>query len=181
MRHLISGLVAAAAVMFAAPAMACGFGGCSPCGFESSCAPVVAPPVYSGCGGCGGGWGYERLAEPATQYYYVNQGPTYTGPGAFAPYPTYREDAVLTPGLGGYGYGYGGGYGAGYGYRAAAVAAPYARPYYRPYRWGYGPRVGYLPRTHYGYGPRYGYGHRYGYAHRSMPYYYGHRVLRRYY
>lgn len=165
MRQMISGLVAAAAVMFAAtaPASACGF---------SSCAPVA--PVFSGCNtGCGGyGYGYgayERLAEPTTQYYYVNQGPTYTGPGAFAPYPTYREDAVVAPAN----------YGYGYGYRAAAVAAPaaypYRRPYYRPYRYGYGPRYGYLPRTHYGYGPRYGYAHRYA------PYYGGHRVLRRYY
>jgi len=160
MRQMISGLVAAAAVMFvgAAPAAACGF---------STCAPVA--PVYSGCNtGCGGygyGYGYgayERLAEPTTQYYYVNQGPTYTGPGAFAPYPTYREDAVVAPAN----------YGYGYGYRAAA---PYHRPYYRPYRYGYGPRYGYLPRTHYGYGPRY------GYAHRHAPYYGGHRVLRRYY
>lgn len=166
MRQMISGLVAVAAVMFAAaaPAAACGF---------STCAPVA--PVYSGCNtGCGGyGYGYgayERLAEPTTQYYYVNQGPTYTGPGAFAPYPTYREDAVVAPAN----------YGYGYGYRAAAVAPPvaypYHRPYYRPYRYGYGPRYGYLPRTHYGYGPRY------GYAHRHAPYYYGgHRVLRRYY
>ncbi|TWB01498.1 hypothetical protein [Bradyrhizobium stylosanthis] len=159
MRQMISGLVAAAAVMFvgAAPAAACGF---------STCAPVA--PVYSGCNtGCGGyGYGYgayERLAEPTTQYYYVNQGPTYTGPGAFAPYPTYREDAVVAPAN----------YGYGYGYRAAV--APYHRPYYRPYRYGYGPRYGYLPRTHYGYGPRY------GYAHRHAPYYGGHRVLRRYY
>ena len=162
MRQMISGLVAAAAVMIAgsAPANACGF---------SSCAPVA--PVYTGCNtGCGGysyGYGYgayERLAEPTTQYYYVNQGPTYTGPGAFAPYPTYREDAVVAPAN----------YGYGYGYRAAV--APYHRPYYRPYRYGYGPRYGYLPRTHYGYGPRY------GYAHRHAPHYYGgHRVLRRYY
>ncbi|WFU28303.1 hypothetical protein QA649_19405 [Bradyrhizobium sp. CB1717] len=161
MRQMISGLVAAAAVMFvgAAPAAACGF---------STCAPVA--PVYTGCNtGCGGygygyGYGYgayERLAEPTTQYYYVNQGPTYTGPGAFAPYPTYREDAVVAPANYGYGYGY--------------RAAPYHRPYYRPYRYGYGPRSGYLPRTHYGYGPRY------GYAHRHAPYYGGHRVLRRYY
>ncbi|MCP3388805.1 hypothetical protein NLM27_08430 [Bradyrhizobium sp. CCGB12] len=157
MRQMISGLVAAAAVMFAAtaPAAACGF---------TTCAPVA--PVYSGCNtGCGGyGYGYgayERLADPATQYYYVNQGPTYTGPGAFAPYPTYREDAVVAPAN----------YGYGYGYRAAV--AP--RPYYRPYRYGYGPRYGYLPRVHYGYGPRY------GYAHRHAPYYGGHRVLRRYY
>ena len=157
MRQMISGLVAAAAVMFAAtaPAAACGF---------TTCAPVA--PIYSGCNtGCGGyGYGYgayERLADPATQYYYVNQGPTYTGPGAFAPYPTYREDAVVAPAN----------YGYGYGYRAAV--AP--RPYYRPYRYGYGPRYGYLPRVHYGHGPRY------GYAHRHAPYYGGHRVLRRYY
>ncbi|MBB4426022.1 hypothetical protein GGD66_004583 [Bradyrhizobium sp. CIR48] len=163
MRQMISGLVAAAAVMFAAtgPAAACGF---------TSCAPVA--PVYTGCNtGCGGygygyGYGYgayERLAEPTTQYYYVNQGPTYTGPGAFAPYPTYREDAVVAP--------------ANYGYGYRAAVAPYHRPYYRPYRYGYGPRYGYLPRTHYGYGPRYGYAHR----HAPMPYYGGHRVLRRYY
>jgi len=170
MRQMISGLVAAAAVMFAAtaPAAACGFNPCQP-----------VSPVYSGCNtGCGGygyGYGYgayERLAEPTTQYYYVNQGPTYTGPGAFAPYPTYREDAVVAPAN----------YGYGYGYRSAAVEAPaaypYRRPYYRPYRYGYGPRAGYLPRTHYGYGPRYGYAHRRAPA----PYYYGgHRVLRRYY
>ncbi|QQO36989.1 hypothetical protein JJC00_16140 [Bradyrhizobium diazoefficiens] len=174
MRQMISGLVAAAAVMFvgAAPATACGFNPCQP-----------VAPVFSGCNtGCGGygygygasygygyGGGYERLAEPTTQYYYVNQGPTYTGPGAFAPYPTYQEDAVVAPAN----------YGYGYGYRAAAVAPPaaypYRRPYYRPYRYGYGPRYGYLPRTHYGYGPRYGYAHRYA------PYYGGHRVLRRYY
>ena len=143
MRQIISGLVAAAAVMVvgAAPAMACGWGPCA--------APVA--PVYSGCNtGCGGGWGFARLADPATQYYYVNQGPTYTGPGAFAPYPTYQEDAVVNYGPRPYGY-------------------------YRPYRYGYGPRYGYLPRVHYGYGPRY------GYAHRGSPYYYGHRVLRRYY
>jgi len=165
MRQMISGLVAAAAVMFVAtaPAAACGF---------TTCAPVA--PVYSGCNtGCGGygigygygyGYGYgayERLAEPTTQYYYVNQGPTYTGPGAFAPYPTYREDAVVAPAN----------YGYGYGYRAAYR---YHRPYYRPYRYGYGPRYGYLPRVHYGYGPRYGYA-------RHAPYYGGHRVLRRYY
>jgi hypothetical protein len=153
----------------AAPAKACGF---------SPCQPVA--PVYTGCNtGCGGngygtgyGYGYERLAEPTSQYYYVNQGPTYTGPGAFAPYPTYREDAVVAPAN----YGYG----AGYGYGAAAVAPTYGygyhhRPYYRPYRYGYGPRYGYLPRPHYGYGPRYGYAPRY------QPYYGGHRVLRRYY
>jgi len=119
MRQTIKGLVAAFAVMTAgsAPAMACGFGGCSPCGAISPCesyapAYTYAPAYsysYSGCGSCGtAGWagtgyGYERLAEPTTQYYYVNQGPTYSGPGAFAPYPTYRETAIPAYGLG-YGY-----------------------------------------------------------------------------
>ena len=120
MRQTISGLVAALAVMTAgaAPAMACGgglFQGCSPCGqaYVEPCAQpqvyvqpqaYVAPaPVYSGCNtGCGG-WGYERLADPVEQYhaapmrhqyYYVNQGPTFTGPGALAPNPTYEEAGI---------------------------------------------------------------------------------------
>ena len=124
MRQMISGLVAAAAVMFvgAAPAAACGFNPCQP-----------IAPVYSGCNtGCGswgygpgyGGWGFEHLAEPTTQYYYVNQGPTYTGPGAFAPYPTYREDAVVAPAN----YGYGRGYGRG------RVVCRVHRGYYGPQR-----------------------------------------------
>jgi hypothetical protein len=106
MRHTISGLVAAVAVVAAsaAPAMACGgfFDSCSPCGYVSSCATAYAP-VYGGCGGCGW-WGFERLPDPAVQYhstavgspqyYYVNQGPTYTGPGNFAPYRYYEESAV---------------------------------------------------------------------------------------
>jgi hypothetical protein len=104
MRHTISGLVAAIAVVTAsaAPALACGGGlfgsSCSPCGqaYVSPCAQYA----YSGCNtGCGG-LGYARLSDPALQYhtapmrhqyYYVNQGPTYTGPGAFAPYPTYED------------------------------------------------------------------------------------------
>jgi hypothetical protein len=103
MRHLISGVVAAVAVMAAAPAMACGYYSCgTPCGYSYS--PCVQPryvaPVASfsygyvnGCGtGCG--WTTARLADPATQYYYVNQGPTYTGPGAWAPQPTYYEPSV---------------------------------------------------------------------------------------
>jgi hypothetical protein len=89
MRQMISGVVAALAVIAAgvAPAKACGF---TPC--EQTYVPATS---YLGCAtGCGAGWGYERLAEPTTQYYFVNQGPTYTGPGAFAPYPTYQEGAV---------------------------------------------------------------------------------------
>ena len=107
MRHLITGLVAAVAVMAAAPAMACGY---NPCGAPVVyAAPVVAAPVYAGptvsyawtgCNACGG-WAVERLPDPQQQYYWVNQGPTYTGPGNFAPYRAYREGSVS-----GYGYGY---------------------------------------------------------------------------
>jgi hypothetical protein len=143
----------------AAPAMACGWGGC--CGVYSPCAPTYtyAPAYtysYSGCGTCGGygyaGWGYERLAAPTTQYYYVNQGPTYTGPGAFAPYPAYEEDAVPVEHPSRYGY-----------YEGAGVAGPAVYGYhhrYHSYRYGYA-------RHHYSY--------------HFGPYYYGHRVLRRYY
>ena len=95
MRQTISGLVAAIAVLAAsaAPAMACGgglFGSpCSPCGqaYVSPCAQ--------------GYWAHERLPDPEQQYYYVNQGPTYTGPGNWAPRRVYREGAIS-----GYGYGY---------------------------------------------------------------------------
>jgi len=116
MRQMISGLVAAAAAMFVAtaPAAACGFNPCQP-----------VAPVYSGCNtGCGGSWGYgggyggfgfTQLAEPATQYYYVNQGPTYTGPGAWAPEPAYEESSISygRPYYGGYRH-YGARYGGGY-------------------------------------------------------------------
>ena len=146
MRHLIKGLIAAVAVMAAAPAMACGYSACwQP--------PVYVAPVaygYAGCGGCGGwGWGVrERLPDPEQQYYYVNQGPTYTGPGAYAPVPTYSEGGSyrVQP----Y-YGYRTGYGTwrpragyyGYGYR----------PYRAAYRYGYGPRAyGYRHVAPYGYG-----------------------------
>ena len=107
MRQTISGLLVA--IAFAAtgtaPAMACGYGGCAPCGvYAGPCVPAYSH-AYIGCGaGCGRAYyDYDRLADPelqyhsvavAPQYYYVNQGPTYTGPGAFAPYPTYREAAV---------------------------------------------------------------------------------------
>ncbi|HZY58152.1 MAG TPA: hypothetical protein VFE56_00215 [Candidatus Binataceae bacterium] len=99
MRQTISALVAAIAVVAAsaAPAMACGW--------ASPCAQTYVPAyTYGGCNtGCGA-WGYERLPDPVQQYqaapvaqpqyYYVDQGPTYTGPGNFAPYPAYREGGV---------------------------------------------------------------------------------------
>jgi hypothetical protein len=100
MRQMIKELLAAFAVMTAGaatPAMACGYGGC--CGVVSPCAPVYAAPAYnyvysSGCGHCDNSWAYDRLAEPTRQYYYVNQGPTYSGPGAFAPEPMYEQQAL---------------------------------------------------------------------------------------
>jgi len=159
MRQLISGIVAAFAVTVATPAMACGF---SPCGY--SYGPWVQPryvaPVaafdysYSnygsgyGCGGCG--WATERLAEPTTQYYYVNQGPTFSGPGNWAPQPTYYEPSVS-------------------GWSA----------YSRPYGYGYVPPRAYGP-TVYGYGAwRYNRpsgAYRYGYVSR----YHGRAVRRYY-
>ena len=144
MRHLISGLVAAVAVMASAPAMACGYTGCAPVVYE---APIVAY-TSSGCNPCGGvsyGYGYEReqLADPIEQYYYVNQGPTYSGPGAWAPAPVYREGTVS-----GYAPYYGNGYGYGTGYR-------YGYGVRRGVGYGYGARVGY--------GARYAYGARVGY------------------
>jgi hypothetical protein len=103
MRQILKGLVAAVAVMIAAPAMACGY---TPCGQPVYAAPVAA---YSGCNPCGG-WARERLPDPEQQYYYVNQGPTYTGPGNLAPRRVYREGSIS-----GYGYGYNRPH---YGYRA---------------------------------------------------------------
>ena len=155
MRQTISGMVAAVAVMMtmgAAPAMAC---------YASPCAPApvyVAPaPVYSGCNsGCGGwgGWATERLPDPVHQYYYVNQGPTYTGPGNWAPRPVYQETSVSygNPYYGGYRarpY-YGARYGAGHRYGAG-------------YRYGAAYRYGVRPGVRYGYGARLGYGARPGY------------------
>ena len=139
MRHLIKGMVAAFAVMTAgaAPAMACGY---SPCA-STYYAPTYtyepaytynSTPAFSGCGGCGTaitGWGYEHLAEPSTQYYYVNQGPTYSGPGSFAPEPVYQEDAAPTY----YGYGYRHHYHP-YGYHHYGYAHHY---HYYPHHWGY--------------------------------------------
>ncbi len=168
MRQTIKGLVAAFAVMTAgaAPAMACGY---NPCGtsyapaYSYEPAYTYAAPAYSGCGTCGSagwdnaGWGYERLAEPTTQYYYANQGPTYSGPGSFAPYPAYEENAV--PAWGGYARPRHYGYGYGYGYH-------HYRPYHHSYRYGYAPR-------HYGYARHYGYGHE--------GYYGGYPLVRRYY
>lgn len=194
MRQMMKGLVAAFAAVTAsaAPAMACGgglFTSCgSPCGYVSTCggygggysASYYGSYGYAGYG-YGGGYAYQTV--PAPQYYYVAQGPVYSGPGNLAPYPTYQEAAVS--GYGNYyrgvSYPYDGG-------RYADATTHYydgapARPYYRPWRprtsfYGYSrPRYnyGYAPRPNYA--PRYSYGPRYSYAprHNYRP------ILRRYY
>ena len=125
--------------------------------------------------GCGYGYGgcgvRERLPDPAgPQYYWVNQGPTYTGPGNFAPVPTYQERAVVGSRYYGrpYRYGYDGGpYGnatSHYYDGAPGVQGPVVysyrfarRHYHRGYRHAY----------HRAYGVRH-----YHHAHRH----YGHRV-----
>ena len=176
MRQMFSGLVAAVAVMAASavPAMACGGGlfqsSCSPCGqaYVSPCAQpeVYAAPVatysYSGCGSCGG-WAHERLPDPVQQYYYVNQGPAYSGPGNWAPRPTYQEGGVSGYGYGHHGYGHHYGYRQHYGYHHNRPWQHHAGYYQAPRMMGY----------HHGYAPRHAYA--------PAPYHYGHRVLRRYY
>ncbi len=147
MRQTISGLVAAIALVAAsaAPAMACGY--VSPCGQV-----YIPAPVYSGCyTGCGG-WAYERLPDPVQQYYYADQGPTYTGPGDFAPYPTYREGTVYGwhayrhhP----YYYGY---HGHAHFHHWHAHHGFYGYPEHHSIRYGYAPHHSYS--HHYGYGYR---------------------------
>ena len=171
MRQYLFGLAAAMAVAtVSAPAMA-NCGGCAPAVSYSSCAQV------NPCGGYGGGWGYARLAPPVQyyavqpQYYYVNQGPTYTGPGMFAPVASYQQRAVS--GWSGYGQGYHGYNGGPYAnpshhhyHGMPAVTTPtvysYRRAYRSSMRYGYtrhyAPRHSYAPRVYsaprYDYAPR---------------------------
>jgi hypothetical protein len=189
----LAAAMAVAAV--SAPAVA-GCGGCAvPVVSYSSC---VQPVAFNSCGGWGyaGSWGYATLPQPAKyyavqpQYYYVDQGPTYTGPGMFAPVASYQQRAVA--GWNGYGigyYGYNGGPYADpshhYYHGMPAVTTPTVYSYrraYRPavrygYRHGYAPRV-YAPRP----SVRYGYRHYHAPRYSVAPYQYGKgpRVLRRY-
>jgi hypothetical protein len=104
MRQTISGWVAAIAIVTASVASA---SACERLAYASPCAQAYGPAYgYYGC--CST---YERLPDPELQYhsvsrrpqyYYVNQGPTYTGPGDFAPYPIYQEAAISDWGYGGY-------------------------------------------------------------------------------
>jgi hypothetical protein len=192
MRQSISGLLAAFAVVTAtaASASACGgdlFSGgqayASPCsqgyddGYHHSAYHNVAA--------------YERLAGPSPQYFYANQGPTFS-PGLFAPIPTYQESAVSGWGAyrNNYYYGYDGGRYANatnHDYDGAPAAGGPAIYSYRPYRhfrpwrgrtgyYGYGTHSEFSERFRYGFAPH----HR---AYRfAGPRHYGHpaQALRRY-
>jgi hypothetical protein len=206
MRQYLIGLAAAAAVaVVSAPAMA----GCGGCG------PAISFPSFSNCSPCGGGfggygggyaggWGYATLAAPAQyyavqvqaqpQYYFVNQGPTYTGPGMFAPVASYAPRIATGYGQGFDGYtGYNGGPYANpmhhMNYGAPAVSTPTVysyrrayRPYYRPaVRYGYGHRVWATPRVMYAPRHSFRYGYRAAPRYSVAPHQYGPRVLRRYY
>jgi len=172
MRNVIAKLVAAAAVVAAsvAPAMAggggfFGAGGCSPCGQAYASPYASYGGSYSYGYGYAGVAAYERLPDPS-RYYYVNQGPSFSGPGNYAPVPTYQETALSGPrgyDRPNYGYYDGGPYGnainhtswAEPAYRGPAIYSYQSRT--RPsYRHGYRmqPRYGYAPRS---YAPRYGY------------------------
>lgn len=198
MRQMFSGLAAAvvAVGLSAAPAMACGFGGglfsspCSPCGqaYVSPCGQSYATGY-----GYAGYSHYQRLADPSPQYYWVNQGPVYDGPGQFAPRPYYRERTVVGwPRH----YGYTGGpyanpinhypYG-GVAWRGPAIHSYHRRHRVRPahlrygyrshsyryaarpsVRYGYSARPSIRYRHGHSYGVRYGHAPRHGYAvHRS--------------
>jgi hypothetical protein len=172
MRQMISGIVAAAAVVAAsvAPAMACGglFTGCTSCLSYGPCVSGYYPGYY----GAGYGFaGYERLPSPTspTQYYYVNQGPTFSGPGNFAPVPTYQESAVA--GWNAYSrpyfYPYDGGRYA-HAMHHYYDGAPVTGPVVYTYRWNRGRHYGHASR----YGDRaalprviYGSGHHHGHRH----------------
>ncbi|CAN5418638.1 hypothetical protein BH11PSE4_BH11PSE4_09390 [soil metagenome] len=180
MRQMIFKLAAAIAVVTAAsaaPAMACGnglfSGGCSPC------AQAYASPCSQGYGqSYGYGAGYQQLPDPAHQYYYVNQGPTFSGPGNFAPTQYYQETSTPAVGYERDDSAYDGGP-----YANPVNHASYARPYrhaavqysYQPrvrhYGYGYNQRS-YAPRySHRSYAPRYtqrSYAPRYAYHHRRF-------------
>lgn len=98
MRFKLLGLATVlAATVSSAPAMACYYGGCD--GVYALNGIDYNSRVY--LGGCAYAYGCaityrERLPDldGGPQYYFVNHGPTYTGPGMIAPAPTYQERSV---------------------------------------------------------------------------------------
>lgn len=142
MRHIFAGIAAALIGLGAAPAVACGGHGCTPCAYAAPCGVVYSGYGYHYVD-------YERLPTIAVprwhavpQYYYVDQGPTYAGPGAFAPLPAYRQRAVRSRYS--YGYSYGDGYGV---YRGGPYANAMHHYYAGAPAW-HGPAiVRYRPRA----------------------------------
>lgn len=144
MRKTISGLLATLALtaLGSASAAACG-------GLLQACGGH--PATGYGHYGYAGVARYERLPAndlPLTsgQYYHVDQGPVYSGPGNFAPYPTYQETAIR--GWSGYERGYdypydGGPYGNATNHFSDA-APTWRGPQITSYRW----RAGLRPWRH---------------------------------
>jgi hypothetical protein len=177
MRQTISGWVAGT-VACAALAVAMGAAPVAACEVVNPCAQGFG--VGFGAGVAYGeqheGYVRERLPDPQgpQQHYYVNHGPTYTGPGDLAPEPTYDERPIVRPQS--YYHRY---------YHQSYHGGPYANPFTHQY---YGaPRVRgpvvytYEPRrTHfrpYHVAPRYSYTERYGVRHGYAPRFYGPRPM----
>ncbi|ABD06907.1 conserved hypothetical protein [Rhodopseudomonas palustris HaA2] len=181
MRQMISGLVAAMAVVTvsAAPALACGgglyAGACAPCGAVSSCGSAAYVPYDYGYGYGYGSAAFERLPDP-TRYYYVDQGPTYSGPGNFAPAPYYDNRAISVWRTG---TAYNGGV-----YANAMTHQYVGAPAMGPVVYSYGRRH---VRHHHRYGMQHGAYHRGHYgvprhvAHGPRAHHRHHAPLRRYY
>jgi hypothetical protein len=168
MRQYLFGVAAAMAVAVSSAPAAAYCGGCAPVVRYTSCVQPVSNPCAGY--GYGGGWAYATVPAPVQyyavqpQYYYVNQGPTYTGPGMFAPAVAYQARAV--GGWSGYGagqYSYSGGPYADpthhYYHGMPAVSTPTVYSYRRAYRPAvrYGYRHMYAPRVYRGprvWGPR---------------------------
>lgn len=148
MRNTFAGVATALALMGlgATSAAACGGYGCGPCVYAAPCGYGA---VYSGYG-----YDYVEVARLPTipvprwyappQYYHVNQGPTLTGPGLFAPLPTYQQRAVRSRYHGHYNYGTS----YGYSYRGGPYANAMHHYYAGAPAW-HGPAiVSYRPRAH---------------------------------
>jgi len=143
MRFKILGLAAmVGAMVSAAPAMAC-YTGCNG-GLFVSGAGYGCGYVTSGCGVAFREHlpSLDGVSYGGPQYYYVNQGPTYTGPGNVAPVPTYQERSVS--GWAAYSqpyyYGYNGGpyaHATSHYYDGAHLRGPVVYSY----RWGHRKRV----------------------------------------
>jgi hypothetical protein len=155
MRSKLLGLATVlAATATAAPAIACYYDGCG--GYYALNGIDYSSRVYlGGCGyayyGCGITY-RERLPDldGGPQYYFVNHGPTYTGPGNIAPTPAYQERLVSGWPPNGASY-YGASYYGDYGYDGGPYANPINRYYdgaqgavIHSYRW----RNGRVYRTH---------------------------------